>query len=421
MARPRFSIVIPTRERADTLRYTLQTCLVQQFPDYEIVVGDNCSSPATKQAVDACESPRIRYVRSDRALSMSENWELAVSHATGEYVIVIGDDDGLLPDALEDIDCLLRHTKTRALRWERVYYSWPNIPVPDAANIVHIPLIRKNEVLDGNTVIKAAANYRTDYTLLPMLYNSAIHADLIMELKSRIGRVFLSRTPDVFSGFAFAYLAGSYVSIGRPMSINAGSAKSNGVAHMHLQGNSPVAQEFQQLNDSSGLRSHPKVADIIAMPAALADSFQHAKDMLFSGNVDLCLDRQSLVVNCLQSMKMHTATSEVWTTQLQEIRRSLADDKDMLAWFDAHHAKTRFVHESVPARKPAELGFDGHTLHLNATEFGVTDVMGVAQLSARLLGRQVQLPTLEKPAGAANPMSLYRRMRTAARVLIKGR
>ena len=53
---PRFSIVIPTRDRADKLRLTLGTCLDQQFADYEVVVCDNSSSTATREVVDAMRS-----------------------------------------------------------------------------------------------------------------------------------------------------------------------------------------------------------------------------------------------------------------------------------------------------------------------------------------------------------------------------
>lgn len=418
MMRPRFSIVIPTRERADTLYFTLQTCLAQEFDDYEIIVCDNCSSEATKRTVDASHSARIRYVRSDQPLAMSENWELAVSHANGEYVIVIGDDDGLLPYALENIERILHHTKTHALRWERVYYSWPNIPILEEANIVHIPLIRKNEILDGKTVIKTVANFG-DYTLLPMLYNSAIHSDLISELKFKIGRVFAARSPDIFSGFAFAYLAGSYVSVGRPMSINAGSAQSNGVANIHLQGESPVAHEFQRLSNEAGLRCHPEAPDIPTMPAALADSFLHARELLFPDDVDLCLDRKRLVMNCIDSIDERAKSPDAWTDQFQEIRRSLSGDRDLIIWFDEHYAHRKFVsNNGAPARSTTELGFDGHTLHLNAAEFGASDVLAVAQLSARLLGNMLKLPVLKEPA---RELSLYRRLRTAARVLVKGR
>ena len=37
MTSPRFSVVVPTRDRASTLAYTLRTCLEQEFDDYEVV------------------------------------------------------------------------------------------------------------------------------------------------------------------------------------------------------------------------------------------------------------------------------------------------------------------------------------------------------------------------------------------------
>src|SRR5438067_10315585 len=55
----KFSVVIPTRERADTLRFALRTYLDQTFDDYEVIVSDNCSSPATKAAVDEVASPKV--------------------------------------------------------------------------------------------------------------------------------------------------------------------------------------------------------------------------------------------------------------------------------------------------------------------------------------------------------------------------
>ena len=57
----RFSIVIPTRERHETLGSTLQTVLTQDFDDYEIVVSDNFSSPETKLVVDSFNSDKIKY------------------------------------------------------------------------------------------------------------------------------------------------------------------------------------------------------------------------------------------------------------------------------------------------------------------------------------------------------------------------
>src|SRR5690349_16522507 len=125
MSQPLFSVVIPTRERAETLSSALRTCLEQTFDDYEIVVCDNCSSPATRAVVEAAGSARVRYVRSDRPLAMSANWELAVSHARGQYVTVLGDDDGLMPFALRELRRLIdRHDRPTAIQWIVGMYTW---------------------------------------------------------------------------------------------------------------------------------------------------------------------------------------------------------------------------------------------------------------------------------------------------------
>ena len=46
-----FTILVPTRERAETLRYTLQTCVVQEHNDLEILVSDNASQDATRDVL----------------------------------------------------------------------------------------------------------------------------------------------------------------------------------------------------------------------------------------------------------------------------------------------------------------------------------------------------------------------------------
>ncbi len=58
---------------------------------------------------------------------MTDSLEFAVGHARGEYVTIIGDDDGYLPHALAEMDVLLDSVDTKALRWDSVLYNWPDI------------------------------------------------------------------------------------------------------------------------------------------------------------------------------------------------------------------------------------------------------------------------------------------------------
>lgn len=390
MSNPRFSIVIPTRERADTLRHTLRTCLAQQFDSYEIVISDNCSSPATRETVESFESPKIKYIRSDHPLAMSDNWELAVSHAVGEFVIVIGDDDGLLPHALREIDRLLQDLGGKVLCWEQIHYGWPSVALEELTNSIIIPLASMDLTLQSQEMMLRIANFdNVEWRMLPMIYHSAIHQDLITQLREKTGRVFGAAIPDVYSGFAFAYLARQYTSVGRPMSIRAESQKSTGIALHFVEGNSPAADEFHALNAQARLQYHPRIPAIRALPAAIADSFQRAKDALFPDDASLCLDRKALAINCLRETK--TYSEEEWRKSVQAIHDSLSDDAELQRWFDSEYLERPSFQPSGRRQFAWNRGFDGAHLNLDAAQFGVTDVFAAAELIDKVMGYTAQI------------------------------
>src|SRR5688500_5173934 len=97
---PRFSIIIPTRNRAHLLQYALQTAVAQTFDDFEVLVCDNNSQDETPSVARGYCDGRVRYVRTDRTLPMPDNWEFALAQSRGEHVTYLPDDDALHPDLL---------------------------------------------------------------------------------------------------------------------------------------------------------------------------------------------------------------------------------------------------------------------------------------------------------------------------------
>jgi Glycosyl transferase family 2 len=385
MDTPRFSVVIPTRERAPTLRYCLRTCLDQDFDDYEIVVCDNCGSPATREVVDEAASPRIRYLRSPEVLSMSSNWDLAVAQARGDYVLVLGDDDGLLRHALREVDGLIRHTGARAVRWAAVHYTWPNIALAGQANALRIPLSRQVRTVEGCSAIADAIAFRVGYATLPMLYNAAVHRDLLAALREKAGRLFPSLYPDVYSGFALAWLAGSYLSVELPMMVAGSSGGSYGVATLFLRGRSPLDCEYRSLNARERLLTHPWVPDLAGFPhVPVADSFLLAKQLLFPDEKSLQLDRRMFATACVRGIR---ADGDVeWRAALAQISQTLADDLPAQQWFDSTFGDHPFTPAPPFQIRSPHLGFDGDCLHLDAQGFGVADVYGAVQLCQNILG-----------------------------------
>jgi glycosyltransferase involved in cell wall biosynthesis len=93
-----FSVVIPTHNRLHLLRDAIETVRRQKWGNWELVVFDNASSDPVRDHIEKLNDDRIRYDRSNEFLPVTDSWNRAIGAAHGEYVILLGDDDGLTPD-----------------------------------------------------------------------------------------------------------------------------------------------------------------------------------------------------------------------------------------------------------------------------------------------------------------------------------
>jgi len=93
----KFSVLLPTRNRLQYLRYAIETVRRQDYPNWEIVVSDNCSEDDIAGYVADLADDRIRYFRTDKFVPVTDNWNNALTQSRGDYVVMLGDDDGLMP------------------------------------------------------------------------------------------------------------------------------------------------------------------------------------------------------------------------------------------------------------------------------------------------------------------------------------
>lgn len=101
-AEPKVSVCIPTRNRAHWLADAIGSVLAQRFNDLEVVVSDNASDDRTQEVLASFDDPRVVHSRTDRMLSITENWNRAFAMARGRYLTLLPDDDMMLPDNLSE-------------------------------------------------------------------------------------------------------------------------------------------------------------------------------------------------------------------------------------------------------------------------------------------------------------------------------
>ena len=98
---PLVSAVIPTRNRPEMVCRAVRCALSQTYRNLEVVVVIDGPDPATKEALEGFNEPRLRIVALSENVGGSEARNQGVRNARGEWIAFLDDDDEWLPEKIE--------------------------------------------------------------------------------------------------------------------------------------------------------------------------------------------------------------------------------------------------------------------------------------------------------------------------------
>lgn len=105
----RYSIGIPAfKERF--LEECINSIVSQNYSDFELIIVNDCSPDDIKGIVTKFNDSRIRYYENEintGAENVIDNWNKCLNLATGDFFILMGDDDKLSPDYLSEFNMLI--------------------------------------------------------------------------------------------------------------------------------------------------------------------------------------------------------------------------------------------------------------------------------------------------------------------------
>jgi glycosyltransferase involved in cell wall biosynthesis len=117
------TIGIPTKNRATMLSELLND-IANYNSDLPIVISDNSDRDDTAQVVNRYTSRlKIKYIYNQQQFSQAENFNLVLKNSSTKYVMLMHDDDRLLPTSLATYLSLVDYLEKNAIAVFGVYVS----------------------------------------------------------------------------------------------------------------------------------------------------------------------------------------------------------------------------------------------------------------------------------------------------------
>ena len=227
---PLLSIVIPTRNRVPYAISAIQSILEIPDPRLELVIQDNSEYRDLETYVQAnVRDTRFRYRYTPPPFSSIDNFNAAVELATGEYVCMIGDDDGVNPEIMEAAEWARREDLDSLAVRTMVNFLWAGTGVPSTlftkvtgGSLQIHPfrgyLVDADIEKEMRSLIRNGALYYLSFKL-PKLYHGLVHRRCLDAIHRKTGAYFGGLSPDIFASLAIVCVAKRVVVTDYPLTI----------------------------------------------------------------------------------------------------------------------------------------------------------------------------------------------------------
>ena len=161
---PLISVAIPTCLRPQLVCRAVRSALSQTLQEIEVIVVIDGRDAETAAALETFDDSRLRTITPDRQLGNADARNLAVAHASAEWVAFLDDDDEWLPAKLDAQLRAARRSRHRLpiitcrmlARSEAGEFLWPRRPPADGEPLSEYFFCRRTPFTGEGMVINSA-------------------------------------------------------------------------------------------------------------------------------------------------------------------------------------------------------------------------------------------------------------------------
>lgn len=230
---PLLSIVIPTKDRQQYAIAAIQSVLDIPSDEIEVVVHDTSDDDRLGSALsEICPDPRLRYYHTTPPMGFSETFDKGVSLARGEFIIIIGDDDGIHPEIMDAVRWMKAQKIDALTPSISATYGWPDFRLryygaSEAGRLKVKKFTGRVSFPDPEKELKCVAlKAFQSFCQLPKVYYGIVRRACLDRIRHRYGTCFWGASPDISGAIAIATEASSVCHLDYPLLIPGSSSRS---------------------------------------------------------------------------------------------------------------------------------------------------------------------------------------------------
>ena len=217
--KPILSIVIPTKDRYETLIEVVDAILSWESSNYEVIVHDNSeNNEVFIDKISEYESScKFKYYHTTEVLSQAENSDKAVSKAIGYFVCFIGDDDIIIEKSIE-LCKKLKQYSIESISFSKASYIWPSTEFDQdqrartfQRRFRYNKLRSRIQSIDIDKALVKQLSYREVGIKLPCVYHGIVQKNVLDKVFKIAGTYFPGPSPDIANAIALSLIVRRHV------------------------------------------------------------------------------------------------------------------------------------------------------------------------------------------------------------------
>tara|TARA_B100000767_G_scaffold272594_1_gene300626 strand:+ start:353 stop:1492 length:1140 start_codon:yes stop_codon:yes gene_type:complete len=151
----KFSVLLPTRNGEKYLKTCIQSILDQTYDDMELIVFDNANTDGSARIIESlAKDKRLKHYKTQAVVSVTENWNNALNKSSGDYVLMIGDDDYLLPGFFEKMELIIdRNNEPDGITFNGYSFVYPDVVQDCKTSFYSDPHFHYEDYLDSEKLL----------------------------------------------------------------------------------------------------------------------------------------------------------------------------------------------------------------------------------------------------------------------------